>query len=80
MFFCIEIHAQEAGKNSIVPSEKTVKGRRELRKDKRIKRHEKHLQKANEENYETKADKPFHKKRNRKVKKHKNTEEIKKKG
>ncbi|HXU28584.1 MAG TPA: hypothetical protein VN698_15245 [Bacteroidia bacterium] len=80
LFFCIELNAQEAGTNSVVPSKTTAKGRRELRKDKRIKRHEKRAEKAKAENFETKSDKPFHKKRNRKaLKKQKNTE-VRKKG
>jgi len=75
------MNAQEAGTNSAIPSKTTAKGRRELRKDKRIKRHEKRAEKKNAENFETKADKPFHKKRNRKaLKKQKNTEEVRKKG
>jgi|GEM_PF-1698810 hypothetical protein len=81
LFLCIETNAQEAGTNSAIPSKTTVKGRRELRKDKRIKRHEKSAEKANAESFETKADKPFHKKRNRKaLNKQKDAEEIRKKG
>ena len=80
LFFCIEVNAQEAGTNSAIPGKTTIKGRRELRKDKRIKRHEKHLEKSNEENFETKSDKPFHKKRNRKALRKQKDKEIKKKG
>jgi hypothetical protein len=77
LFFCIEIHAQEAGTHSAIPSKNTTKGRRELRKDKRIKRHEKHAEKANEEKLEAKSNKPFHKKEHRKAPKgRKNGEEV----
>ena len=44
-----------------IPSTTSAKGRRELRKDKRIRRHEEHLAKANEKKMEP-STKPFHKK------------------
>jgi hypothetical protein len=64
---CMETRAQEAGKNSAIPSEKTASGRHELRKDKRVKHNEEHAEKVNEKKYESKSDKPFHKEEHRKA-------------
>jgi len=50
LFLCIEVNAQDrAGTHSEIPSETSMKGKKELRKDERVKRHtEKHL-KADDE-------------------------------
>ena len=80
LFFYLGVNAQEVGKHSAVPNSTTAKGRKELRKDKRIKTHENHLEKANEKKSEEKSDKPFHKQGHHKaVKKEKNVE-VRKKG
>jgi hypothetical protein len=62
LLFCIETNAQEAGTHSAIPSKTTSKGRRELRKDKRVKRHSEHFEKENGEKLESKSDVSFEKK------------------
>ena len=71
------VNAQDkAGTRSEIPSEKTMKGREELRKDERVKRHtEKHL-KADDKKLEKHADKPFIKEKHPKTPKGKKEEEI----
>jgi hypothetical protein len=75
LFFSIETKAQEAGTHSAIPSKNTVKGRRELRKDKRIKRHEEQAEKSNQEKFEVKSDKPFYKKEHKTASQDKRKEE-----
>jgi hypothetical protein len=77
LFLCIEVKAQDkAGTHSESPSETSAKGRKELRKDERVKRHtEKHL-KAEDEKLEKHSDKPFIKKEHPKTPKGKKEEEV----
>lgn len=83
LFSYVEINAQDlAGSNSAIPSKTTMKGRRELRKDKRIKKNEASVLKMNEAKEEAHSDKPFHEKKRRKFFKDKkrSDKEIRKKG
>jgi hypothetical protein len=57
LFFCIELSAQEVGTHNVVPSKTNSKGRREFHKEKRIKRHERRLEKYNERKFEENSDK-----------------------
>ena len=77
LFLSVVVHAQDkAGTHSEIPSEKTIKGRRELSKDERVKKHtEKHL-KADKEKLEKHSDKPFIKKEHPNTPKGKKEEEI----
>jgi hypothetical protein len=76
LLLCIEVAAQDkAGTHSEIPSKTSMKGRRELRKDKRVKRHEEKALKANKEKLETQSDKSFIKKKHRKTPKNKKEDE-----
>lgn len=81
VFACLSGNAQDkAGTHSEIPSKTSAKGRKELRKDERIKRHSEKNLKANKEEEETKSDKPFIKKEHPKApKKEEKEEEIIKK-
>ena len=65
----------ETGSASAIPDKHTVKGRRELRKDKRIKKHTEKSLSGNAENLQEKSDKPFHKKKHVKKFKSKKSED-----
>jgi hypothetical protein len=77
-FLSIYVEAVSAqalsGSSVAIPSKTSIKGRHELRKDKRIKRHEARALKTNEKKLEAKSDKSFHKKKNRKASKDKKVE------
>ncbi len=75
LFVSIETKAQEAGKNSSVAATNSAKGRKELRKDKRIKRHEARALKSNQKKTQSEANKPFHKAHLKKAKR-KNVEKT----
>jgi len=81
LLLCIEVKAQsKAGTHSEIPSKTSMKGRRELHKDERVKRHEERALKANKKKLETQSDKPFIKKKHPKTPKNKKGgEEIVKK-
>ena len=83
LYSYVEMSAQDmAGSNSAIPSKTTMKGKHELRKDKRIKRREAHVLKMNEAKEEARSDKPFHEKKSRKPSKDKKRSDagIRKKG
>lgn len=69
LLFCIETKAQEAGTHSTIPDKNNTKGRREIRKDERIKRHTEHEEKQNGEKLEAQSNKPFHKEKTHKTSK-----------
>jgi hypothetical protein len=72
LLLCIEVNAQGKVES---PSKTSMKGRKELRKDERDKRHtEKHL-KADKEKWKKHADKPFIKKEHPNTPKGKKAEE-----
>ena len=78
LFAYIEMNAQDVvGSNSTFPSKTTMKGRHELRKDKRIKKRETRVLKANEAKEEAHSDKPFHEKKRRKNSKNKINSDVK---
>jgi hypothetical protein len=60
LLLCVGVNAQ--GTHSEIPSKTSMKGRSELRKDKRVKRHEEKSLKSNKEKVKTHSDKPFIKK------------------
>ena len=71
------VNAQnKAGTHSEIPSEKSMKGREELRKDERVKRHEEKHLKANDKKLEKHTDKPFIKEGHPTTPKGKKEEEI----
>ena len=77
LFSYVEMNAQDmAGSNSAIPSKTNMKGRHELRKDERIKRHEARVLKMNEAKEETHSDKPFHEKKYRKNSKDKKRSDV----
>src|SRR5438445_3447161 len=47
LFFCIEVRAQQPGDSKILASNASMKGKRELRKEKRVEHRKKHLLKKN---------------------------------
>ncbi len=69
----IKVNAQ--GTHSEIPSKTSMKGRSELRKDKRVKRHEERALKSNKEKLKTHSDKPFIKKEHPNTPKGKKAEE-----
>lgn len=73
LLLCIEVHAQNKAES---PIETTIKGRSELHKDERVKRHtEKHLKK-DKEKWEAHSDKPFIKKEHPNTPKGKKEKEV----
>ncbi len=77
LLLCIEVHAQErAGTRSEIPDETSMKGRKELRKDKRVKRHEEKRLKTNDKKWEKHSDKPYIKEEHPKTPKGKKEEEV----
>jgi hypothetical protein len=82
LFAYLNGNAQDkAGTRSEIPSKTSAKGRKELRKDERVKYHEEKNLKSNKEKQQTKSDKPFVKKEHLKAPKNEKKEEeiIKKK-
>jgi len=77
LLLCIEVSAQDkAGTHSESPSETSMKGRKELRKDERVKRHtEKHL-KTDKEKWKKHSDEPFIKKEHPNTPKGKKADEV----
>ena len=75
LFIYLNGNAQDrVGTHSKIPSKTSMQGRSELRKDKKVKRHEEKALNANKQNLETHTDKPFVKKGHHKAPKNKNKE------
>jgi hypothetical protein len=76
LLLCIEINAQgKVGTRSEIPSKTSMKGRSELRKDKRVKRHEEKSLKSNKGKLKTHTDNPFIKEKHPKAPKDKKGKE-----